>query len=241
MAIKLSVVIPCFNEEKRFIKGINHFLDYFKNQRYAWELVLVNDGSHDSTLQLMRKLSLKYKNLKIVSYKNNQGKGYALVKGVKKAKGQIILFSDIDHAVSIDTIESFLHYFNKGIVAVIGSRRVNGSKIVRHQNQIRELLGQGFTLLVRLLIDSKIKDATCGFKAFKKDIAKKIFSKITIYDWAFDAELLYLCKIHKIDIVQAPVYWSDVKGSKVSILKDIISSFAGLIKIRLNDFFGKYK
>lgn len=239
--IYLSVIIPCYNEEKRFKKGISHYLQYLKETGYTWELILVNDGSKDGTLRLMKDIKNRSRKIKITSYAKNHGKGYAIVQGVKKATGKYILFSDLDHAVPIGTIETFFKHFKSGAKVVIGSRRVQGSKFVKRQHFLRETLGRGFTLLVKIFIDTKIKDATCGFKAFKKEIAKKIFSKITIYDWAFDAELLYLCKKYKIDYVQAPVVWTDVKGSKVSIAKDVMRSFLGLTQIRLNDLQNKYQ
>lgn len=238
MKTKLSLIIPCYNEEKRFDNGISHFLNYLKKQKYKWELVIVNDGSKDKTLDLIKQV--KNPNVKFITYGKNRGKGYAIVKGVEKAKGEIILFSDLDHAVPIDTLESFFSYFDKGFQVVIGSRRVKGAKLIKRQHPLREFLGKCFTFLVRILIDFKIKDATCGFKAFKKDVGKKLFRKITIYDWAFDAELLYLCNLNKINYIQAPVNWTDVKGSKVSIMRDVFQSIIGLIKIRINDFSGKY-
>lgn len=233
--IKLSVIIPCYNEESRFEEGFKHYWAYLAKQKYPWELVLVNDGSQDKTLKLIQKSSRKKTNVKIISYRKNHGKGYAIIQGVREAKGKYILFSDIDHSVPIETIESFNKYFDEGYQVVIGSRRVKGAKIEIHQPPFREFLGRGFSFLVRFLIDPKIKDATCGFKAFEKKIAQKIFLKITIYDWAFDAEVLFLCKKHHLKIAQAPVAWSDVKGTKVTFKKDIIRSFLGLINIRLND------
>jgi len=240
MATKLSVVVPCYNEENRFQKGLTHYLSYLSKQKYPWELILVNDGSHDQTVELMRDSARGKSNIQIVTYSRNHGKGYAIIQGVKTAHGQYILFTDLDHSVPIATVESFFKYFEKGYQAVIGSRRVKEAKIHIHQHFLRELLGKGFTLLVRLLIDWQIKDATCGFKAFEKNIAQKIFSKITVYDWAFDAEILFLCKKYKIKVAQAPVTWSDVRGTKVSLKKDIFRSLTGLIKIRLNGLQGKY-
>lgn len=241
MPIKLSVIIPCYNEKERFKNGLEHFLSYLNKQKYNWELILVNDGSKDNTLQQMTNASKRNKNIKIVSYRNNNGKGYAVVQGVKHAKGQIILFSDLDHSVPISTIESFFECFKKGFDVVIGSRRVAGSKFVKKQNPLRENLGRGFTLLVRIFVDWPIKDATCGFKAFTAQAAKKIFSSISIYGWAFDAELLFLCKKYGYTYAQAPVTWQDVKGSKVSLTKDIASSMLGLVKIRINDLKKKYR
>lgn len=240
MPIKLSVIVPCYNEEKRFADGFDHYYSYLKKQKYPWELILVNDGSNDSTLKLMKEATANKSSIKIVSYPHNYGKGYAIVQGIDVAEGRYILFSDIDHSVSISTMENFYAYFEKGYQVVIGSRRAKGAKILKQQHPLRELLGRGFTFLVRALIDPEIKDATCGFKAFTQDTAQKIFSKITVYDWAFDAEIIFLCKKFNISVAQAPVVWSDVKGTKVSLKKDILRSLMGLVKIRLNDLQGKY-
>jgi len=239
--IKLSVVVPCYNEERRFQQGFSHYYSYLSKQKYPWELILVNDGSRDKTLELMVRAKKTNKNIKIITYPKNQGKGYAICQGIKVAKGEAVLFTDLDHSVPIDTINSFRPYFEKGYQVVIGSRRVQGAKILIHQNIMRETLGRGFTLLVRFLIDWKIRDATCGFKAFKHEIAKKIFEKITIYDWAFDAEILFIAKKLKLNLAQAPVAWSNVRGSKVFLRKDIARSLFGLIKIRLNDLQGQYR
>lgn len=240
MSVKLSVVIPCYNEQARFHDGFNHYYSYLTKQKYSWELIFVNDGSSDKTLELMKTEIKRKSNVKLISYSKNRGKGYAICQGIKNAKGDCILFSDLDHSVPIETIETFFKYFQKGFEVVIGSRRVKGSQISTRQHPFREFLGRGFTLLVRSIIDWKIQDATCGFKAFKKQVAQKIFNNITIYDWAFDAEILFLCKKFKIKLTQAPVSWSDVKGSKVSLKKDVLNSLRGLIKIYLNDFIGKY-
>ena len=238
--IKLSIIIPCFNEENRFGKGFDHYYSYLSKQKYPWELILVNDGSTDETLRLMQKASRKSPNVEVLSYKQNHGKGYAIAQGVKKAKGKYLLFSDIDHSVPIETIESFNKYFKEGYQVVIGSRRVKGAKIEIHQPFGREFLGKGFSFLVKFLIDSKIKDATCGFKAFEGEVAEKIFSKISIFDWAFDAELLFLTKKFHYKIIQAPVVWKNVRGTKVNLQKDVLRSLIGLVKIRLNDLQGKY-
>lgn len=240
MTTKLSVVIPCFNEERRVIGGIKHYYSYLKKTNYSWQLILVNDGSSDNTENLMQIFAKRDKRIRIVSYKKNHGKGYAISQGVKLATGNIILFSDLDHSVPINSINTFFRYFEKGYSAVIGSRRIKGSKFIKKQPLIREMLGIGFSTLVRLIIDFRIKDTTCGFKAFEKSVAHKLFRKITVYRWAFDAELIFLCKKYKINLTQAPVAWKDVRGSKVSLKKDIADSFVGLLKIRLYDLQGKY-
>lgn len=240
MNIHLSVILPCYNEEFRFGEGFLHFAHYLKKQNFSSEIILVDDGSKDRTLDIMKKAAQKTKNTQVVSYKNNLGKGYAIAQGVKKARGDIILFSDIDQSVEIETIEKFFKYFKQYYQVVIGSRRVKGSKFLKKQNVLRIFLGRCFSLLVRIVVDWRIRDATCGFKAFDRESARKIFSKVSIYDWAFDAEILFLVKKFNLKLIEVPVLWRDVAGSKVLLSKDIVSSLLGLFKIRLNDFQGKY-
>lgn len=240
MTPKLSIVIPVYNEEKRLEDGFEHYWKYLKKQKYGWELILVDDGSQDQTGKLMKNITRGKPNVRMLSYTQNRGKGHAIVYGIERASGRYVLFTDIDHSVPINTIESFFEYFERGYKAIIGSRRVKGSKLPVRQPLIREFLGRGFTFLVNILIYWGISDSTCGFKAFENKIAKKIFSRITIYDWAFDAEIIFICKRHNIKFFQAPVTWSDVKGSRVRLQKDILSSLFGLFKIRVNDLEGKY-
>ncbi len=241
MNIKLSVIVPVYNEEKRLKSGFDHYYSYLKKQKYGWELIFVNDGSKDRTLELLKDLTKDKTQVRIVTYPNNHGKGYAICQGIKEAVGKYILFTDLDHSVPVGTVQSFFPYFEEGYPVVIGSRRVRGAKIAVHQKPLREFLGRGFTAIVNFFIYWGIADATCGFKAFENKIAQKIFAKITVYDWAFDAEILYICKKNKIKIVQAPVTWSDVRGSKVSLKKDILRSFRGILKIRTNDLASQYK
>jgi len=238
--IKLSVVVPCYNEQNRFQKGFDHYYSYLNKQKYPWELIFVNDGSGDTTLSLMEARAKKDKRVRIVTYHENHGKGYAIVQGIKSAAGNHILFTDIDHSVNIDTIESFYKYFDSGYKVVIGSRRVKGAKILIRQPIVREYMGRCFTLLVNIFVGWGIADATCGFKAFENKTAQKLFGKISIYGWAFDAEILFLCKKYQIKFAQAPVAWSDVRGSKVTLGRDVFKSFFGLLKIRANDILGNY-
>ena len=239
-SIKLSVVVPLYNEEKRFKEGFAHYYSYLKTLKDAWELILVNDGSTDKTLQLVSSSAKKNKSIKIVSYPKNHGKGYAIIQGIKIAKGRYVLFTDIDHSVDIQTMDKFYPYFEKGFKVVIASRRVKGAKIVVHQKPMRECLGQGFTFLVNVIGVWGVKDATCGFKAFDNKTAQRIINLVKVHSWAFDAEILFICKKLKIPFAQVPVVWSDAKGSRVRLKRDILLSLMGLLKIRLNDLSGEY-
>jgi len=201
---------------------------------------MVNDGSMDKTAQILKNIARDEKKIKIVSYRQNKGKGYAVAKGVSQSIGKLVLFADLDHSVPIETVENLFPFFENNHQVVIGSRRVKGAKLLKRQKFIREFLGRCFTLIVRVLIDANIKDATCGFKMFDGKIAKKLFKKQKVFRWAFDAELLYICKKNHIDVVQAPVTWRDVSGSKVSLKKDVLSSLLGLISIRIYGYKNSY-
>lgn len=240
MSIYLSVIVPIYNERFRFVEGLEHYAAYLNKQDYSWELILVNDGSTDKTESLVKKSIRAKTHIKFVSYKKNVGKGYAIVQGVKHAKGKYILFTDIDHSVSIKTVEAFFDYFKRGYKIVIGSRRAKGARFLKKQPFLREFLGRGFSALVRLLIYWDIKDTTCGFKAFERSAAKKLFSKVTIYKWAFDAELICIARKLEYKIAQVPVEWKDARGSKVTVKKDIVNSLLDLVRIKINDFSGKY-
>lgn len=232
----ISIIFPVYNEEKRLKKGLEEALQYFTQQKKPFEVIVVNDGSVDGTAKILK----SWPNLRVVSYQENSGKGAAIKKGISKAKGSLILISDIDLSVPISTIDEFVREIN-GFDIVIGSRRVKGSKVLFHQSLPRETMGYLFTKLSNLVLGTNCSDFTCGFKLFTQKAAKEIFTKQKIKDWAFDSEVLFLAKKMNFKVKEVGAEWSDVKGSKVKFPKDIITSFLSLIKIRFFDFRGKYE
>lgn len=239
--IKLSLVVPCFNEGTRFSRGAKTILRYLLRQKYSWELVFVNDGSRDRTLAMMKRLASRDRRIKVVSYRKNRGKGYALKKGCLAAQGNFIFFTDIDLSVPIQTLGTFWPYFEKSFDLVIGSRRVRGARILKHQFFLREFLGRGFTALVRFLLAPGIKDVTCGFKAFRSDAARIIFPKCIIERWAIDAEILFLARKFGFKIAQVPVSWSNTSETKVNVARDVVLTFGEVMRILANNLSGRYQ
>lgn len=233
----ISVIIPVYNEEKR-IKNLQYIISYLEKQKYLWEVVLINDGSNDKTQDKLNQL-LKRRNFTIISYNENRGKGFAVKTGMLSAKGKYRVFLDIDLSTPITELDKFIPFLNKYDI-VIGSRKMKESNIITRQSLIREVLGRMFTLLSQKVLQIDVSDFTCGFKCFSSKAVKETFSKQTINGWGFDSEILYIGRITKNSIKEIPVIWRNDSGTKVKFPNAIISSFAELIKIRINSAKGLY-
>jgi dolichyl-phosphate beta-glucosyltransferase len=236
----ISIIIPVFNEEKRIPKSFEAIANFTKSYSEETEVLLVDDGSWDLTVKTAESFKNKM-NLKIVSHKTNMGKGAAIRTGVGAASGEKILFTDIDLSVPITLLDSFNQAFSEDVDIVIGSREHPESKIEVKQFWLREMAGYSFTVLTNAVLQVGATDFTCGFKMFRREAARKIFSKQLIKRWAFDAETLFLAKKYGFEVKEVPVIWKHSEGSKVRFPQDLIDSFFGLLQIRLNDLMGKYE
>lgn len=232
----LSVIIPVYNEQSR-AENLQHIITYLNNQKHQSEIIVINDGSTDSTLIKLKKYQ---KQITIISYDKNMGKGYAVKKGMLTAKGKYRLFMDIDLSTSLLELPKFILESKKGSQVIIGSRKTKGANIIKHQPIIRENMGKLFTLLSQVLLQTNVSDFTCGFKMFSDSASKKIFSQITINRWGFDSEILFLAHKFNYPIIEIPVSWKDNSMSKVRFPQDAINSFLELLKIRMNSLKGVY-
>lgn len=231
----ISIIIPVYNEEKRVYKAVNALNKYLPRQKFKSEVLFVNDGSTDKTLPKVRKSKCNFI-YKIISYKTNQGKGYAIRKGVLEAKGDYILFMDADMSTPIESLDDFLPHIYKKIPVIIGTRHTKRAEVLVRQNMMRENMGKAYTLLANLILGSGVSDFTCGFKCFSKSSAKNIFTNLKIKRWSFDAEVIFLAYRLQFRIKEVPVVWMNDSNSKVNLWRDIIGSFFDLIKIRFYYF-----
>jgi len=235
---QLSVVIPLYNEELRFKAGFKT-CQSFSKQYPEWEFIFINDGSTDKTKQLVKETIRNKPQIKLMSYKKNQGKGYALKQGVEKASKPLILICDIDFSTPLAEL-TLLYPFIKKAEVVIGSRKVQGAKILKHQPILREWLGKQFTNLSKFWLGLNVSDVTCGFKLFTAKAGKRLFSKSRIKRWGYDAEILFLAKKYKLQVADVAVTWKNDERTKVSIGKDVVQSIIDLWLVRWNDLIGKY-
>ncbi len=238
--MQISLIIPAYNEEKNILRTLKKLKLFLKNEKDKWEILIINDGSTDNTLKILKNYKPKF--FKIISYKKNKGKGFAVKKGVKQATGDYMCFTDSDLAYSFDNLKNLLSYL-KDFDVVIGSRNLETDN---HENisTLRRIFGKGFNILSNIILGYRIKDTQCGLKVFKKEAAKSLFSKQTLNGWGFDTEILYLAKKKKYKIKEARAMVLKrygTQGSKINFLKDPIKMFLDLLKIRLNDICGKYE
>jgi len=245
--IKLSVVIPAYNEVKSLQKGVlNEVFDYLSQQKFAWEVLLVDDGSTDATLRLLKNFAAKHNGFR-VSAEPHRGKGGTVIAGVLKAKGDIVLFADMDQATPIGEVEKFLPKFNEGYDIVIASRvGREGAPI------IRKLMAYGFAVLRTLVLRLPYRDTQCGFKAFRREAAQKIFKRMKIFNEkhvskgagvtaGFDLEILYIARKLKLKVAEVKVTWHHKESERINPLRDSWEGLRDLIKVRINALMGRYR
>ena len=248
MKLKLSVIIPAYKEAANIENGaLDEVWQYLKKQKYSWEVVVVDDGSPDNTAELAEKFAAKHKGFRLQK-EPHRGKAGTVIAGMLKAKGEIVLFSDMDQATPINQIEKFFTKFDNGYDIVIGSR--TGRK---GASLIRKSMAFGFAFLRTIILRLPYRDTQCGFKAFRQGAAKKIFTKMKIYSEktkfkgasvtaGFDLELLYLARKLGLKVAEVAVEWEE-KGvrKEVDVIKDSWEGFRDLIRVRINALRGLYK
>lgn len=240
--MRLSVVIPAYNEEKRLPKTLAEIDEYLKKQDYESEILVVSDGSKDKTAEVVGGLSSVITNLRLIDNKVNKGKGYCVRQGILEAKGDYRLFTDADNSTSIDQVEKMWPEFEKGYGIVIGSRDIKGAVLDPPQPFLRNIiLGEGFKLFRKIVVGLwRMEDTQCGFKCMTKAAAENVLPKCRIDRFAFDPEILIVARKQGFKIKEIPVYWKNDANSKVK-LKSMIKMALDLFIIRLNDIQRKYE
>jgi len=238
--MEISVIIPCYNEEKIIYRNITKVFNYLKKRFKNFEIIVVNDGSNDGTIEELRKLE-NFIRIKVIDNEKNQGKGKAVRDGILKSNGDVIMFVDADLPVRIEEIERFFNEIKKEYDIVIASRFLPGARVIIPAKWYRKLAERIFIFLRMIILNTfEIKDTQCGFKMFKGEVAKKIFSKSKINRFAFESEIIFLAKKFGYKIKELPVPLQNPQESHVKIFKDAFQMFFDLIKIRIYDFLKKY-
>lgn len=238
--MKLSVIIPAYNEEKRIAKTLTDVDGYLSKQAYDYEIIVMVNNSRDRTYDIVREMEAgPIKKATAVNLAMG-GKGNAVRRGIlDKAEGDIIMFMDADNASPISEMEKFFPEFENGADVVIGSRYLNPETVKHHQALYRIVLSRAANLLIQLLAVPGIKDTQLGFKAFKKECAKDIFRLVTISRWGFDMEVLTIARARGYKIKEVAISWTEYGGGHVP-MKAYIESLIDLFKIKWKLLKGDY-
>lgn len=216
MKLSYSVVLPAYNEEQTIKRAIDETLAAFAGFGAPFEIIVVDDGSHDQTASLVKEKQTQTANLVLIQSPENIGKGGAIKKGVETATGDYLLFLDCDLATHPSQFAGFIPHLREHPV-VIGSRRIEGSEIAIAQPLYRSLLGELFNSIIRRYLGIRSSDTQCGFKAFQTPVAKELFKNLQTKGWTFDVELLLKADRAGYSIKELPVQWRNGRDSKVSI------------------------
>lgn len=237
--MRLSVIIPAYNEEKRLPKTLEDIDNYLKKQTYESEIIVVDGGSKDRTREIVKERQREIKNLKLIEL-DGLGKGHAVKEGMLVSQGDFRVFTDADNSTSIDQVEKMWPEFERGYDIVIGSRDLKGAVLAPPQTWFRRLVGYAFKIYRKLVVGLRsIQDTQCGFKGFSAKAAREIFPKARINQFAFDPEILLLGKKFGYKIKEIPVHWKNDPESKVQF-KSTIKMAIDLLKIRWNILTKKY-
>lgn len=243
----LSVVVPCYNEENNIGQDVLNKIDAFLQKKpYAWEVIIVDDGSTDRSREIIEKFIRNHPHFLLLSH-SHQGKAKTVTTGVLQAKGKYILFTDFDQATPLSEVDKLLPYFDEFDI-VIGSR-----KDIRQGSPFsRRLISRGFMMLRNMTLNLGIVDTQCGFKSFKRTVAQQLFKKLRLYKSrrnlsgssvtaGFDVELLYLAKKMGFSIKEVPVVWKYVETRRVNPIRDSWDGLIDLARIKLNDLRDVYE
>lgn len=237
---KYSIIIPAYNESARLGATLDRVLDHVAVQRWDAEVMVVNDGSRDDTAEMVLARARTNPALRLIENPGNHGKGYSVRNGMLKAVGEIRLFTDADLSSPIEEANQLFAAIEAGADVAIGSRWLQPDTQTQRQSLLRQFYGRTFNLILRLLLGLRFKDTQCGFKAFNRSAAHRLFSAQTIEGWGFDAELLFIADKSGLKVKEVPVVWSDAEGTRIHPLRDGLHMMGEVLTIRWNAMRGRY-
>jgi len=239
-SLQLSIVIPSFNEEQRLPATLERIASYIRASGRKTEVIVVDDGSMDSTARVAESFRGKIEDIRVVPNGQNRGKGYSVRRGSLEARGEIVLFTDADLSAPIEEADKLLAKLDEYDLA-IGSRAVNRELIEVHESMFREFAGIIFNRIVRVILRLPFVDTQCGFKAFRREKCQIIFEQQTIERFGFDPELLYLARHHGLRTAEVAVRWAHSPATKVNMWRDSVQMFLDVVIIRWNALRGRYR
>lgn len=234
----LSIIVPAYNEEQRLPRTLETLDAFITAQPYSVELLVVENGSSDRTLELAQSAAARYPWLRVL-HEEQSGKGLAVKRGMLSARGEYRFICDADLSMPVAEINHFLPPALTGVDVAIGSREAPGA--VRYNEPMhRHFIGRAFNLLVKMIVLPGLEDTQCGFKCFRAEIAEAVFPHQTMTGWAFDVEVLFIARRMGFIVQEVPISWYYGRGSRIHVLRDSVRMALDLLRIRWRAMRGVY-
>jgi dolichyl-phosphate beta-glucosyltransferase len=236
-----SFILPAYNESERLTTSIPKVLDYVHDRGLRAEIIVVNDGSTDTTAEVVRGFAAANPMIVLLENPGNRGKGYTVRNGMLHAKGAVALFTDADLSSPITEADKLFAALAEGADVAIGSRWLKRELQTERQPILRQLYGRAFNLGMRIILGLDYRDTQCGFKAFTRQAIQVVFTRQRVEHWGFDPELLFLARKFKLKTVEVPVEWAHDHRSKINPVRDGLRMGLDVLKIRRTVWLGGYK
>jgi dolichyl-phosphate beta-glucosyltransferase len=241
--VRLSVVVPAYNEARRLGTTLPRILEYVARSSERAEIIVVDDGSQDGTGDVVTGLARAVPapiELRLLQSPHNRGKGASVRRGMLAARGAHVMFTDADLSAPIEEATKLRARLDDGYDVAIGSRRLAGADIQVRQGWTRRLAGGAFSGLVAALVLPGVADSQCGFKAFRHAAAAAIFARQRLEGFGFDVEILWLARRLGYRLIEVPIVWRDDPRSHIRLVRDSAGMLVDVARVRLNAWRGAY-
>jgi dolichyl-phosphate beta-glucosyltransferase len=236
--VLVSIIIPAYNEAARLPKSLCKIVEYVQGQGACMEVLIVENGSHDRTTEIAEDFAARYPFIRVLH--SEKGKGSAVRAGMMAGRGRYLFMCDSDLSMPITELDKFLPPLRDHYDVAIGSRE--GALAHRYNEPpYRHLMGRVFNLIVRVIAIPRFQDTQCGFKSFRREIAREVFADLTMSGWSFDVEALFIAIHRGYKVIDVPIDWYFDGESRINPIPDTVRMVRDVIRIRLNGWRGVYK
>lgn len=235
-----SFIIPAYNESARIRPTLDELLRFTRERNWDVEILVVDDGSRDDTAQIVREYGKSHPQILLVENPGNRGKGFSVRNGMLLSRGEVCLFTDADLSSPTSEAQKLFDAIAAGSDIAIGSRWLRSELQTERQPLYRQLFGRIFNIVLRVFLGLKFADTQCGFKAFRREAAHRIFPLQKIERWGFDPEILFLARRLGFSVEEIPVVWAHSEGTRLHPFRDGMRMFGEVLRIRWNAMTGAY-
>ncbi len=236
--VLVSIIIPAYNEEGRLPRSLAQIVEYVRSKDACIEVLVVENGSRDRTTEIADDFAARYPFMRVLH--SEKGKGSAVQAGLMAGRGRYLFMCESDVSMPIRELDKFLPPARDGYDVAIGSRE--GPAAHRYNEPpYRHLMGRVFNLIVRVLAIPQFQDTQCGFKSFRREVAREIFADLTMHGWSFDVEALFIAIHRGYKVIDVPIDWYFDCESRVDPIPDTMRMVRDVLKIRINGWRGVYR